>query len=109
MLSLIGFTLPNTFLQSLGPSYSKTGYNQKMPRIYLLKKLNPQDSIWKHYPEDDFVRWVGDDEEEARKNAARGSLPRNSVISMSPWLNKEQTSCELEYNSEQDGVAGVSD
>jgi len=78
-----------------------------MPKIYLLKKLNPQDSISKHYPEDDFVRWVGDDEEEARKNAPRGSLPRNKAISMSPWLNKEQTSCELEYNSEQDGVAGV--
>ena len=80
----------------------------KMPRVYLLKKLNPDDTIWKHYPEDDFVRWVGDDEEEARKNAARGSLPRNKAMSMSPWLNKEQTSCELEYNSEEDGVAGVS-
>ena len=78
-----------------------------MPRNQSLKKLNPQDSIWKHYPEDDFVRWVGDNEEEARKNAARGSLPRNKVISMSPLLKKEQTSCELEYNSEQDGVAGV--
>ena len=77
-----------------------------IPKVYLLKKLNPQDSIWKHYPEDDFIRWVGDEEEEARKNAARGSLPRNKAISMSPWLNKEQTSCELEYNSEQDGVAG---
>ena len=80
-----------------------------MPRNQSLKKLNPQDSIWKHYPEDDFVRWVGDNEEEARKNAARGSLPRNKVISMSPLLKKEQTSCELEYNSEQDGVAGVND
>ncbi|QXD33701.1 hypothetical protein [Candidatus Pelagisphaera phototrophica] len=80
-----------------------------MPRNHSLKKLNPQDSIWKHYPEDNFVRWVGDNEEEARKNAARGSLPRNKVISMSPWLNKEQTSCELEYNSEQDGIAGVTD
>ena len=44
-----------------------------------------------------------------RKNAARGSLPRKKVMSMSPWLNKEQTSCELEYDSEEDGVAGVSD
>ena len=35
-----------------------------MLRIYLLKKLNPQASIWKHYPEDDFVRWVRDNEEE---------------------------------------------
>ena len=34
-------------------------------------------------------------------------MARNKVMSMSPWLNKEQTSCELEYNSEQDGVAGV--
>ena len=80
-----------------------------MPRICLLKKLNPQDSIWKHYPEDDFIRRVRDNEEKARKNAARGSLPRNKAISMSPWLSKEQTSCELEYNSEQDGVAGVND
>ena len=79
-----------------------------MPKVYLLKKLNPQDSIWKHYPEDNVVRWVGENEEEARKNAARGPLPRIKAISMSPWLNKEQTSCELEYNSEQDGVAGVS-
>ncbi len=85
---------------------SETLFNL-IPRNYLLKKFNPQDSIWKHYPEDDFVRWVGDDEEVARKNAARGSLPRNKAISMSPWLNKEQNSCELEYNSEQDGVAGV--
>ena len=44
-----------------------------------------------------------------RKKAARGSLPRNKVMSMSPWLNTEQTSCEFEYNSEEDGVAGVSD
>ena len=75
----------------------------------MLKKLNPDDPIWKNYPEDDFVRWVGDDEEEARKNAARGSLPRNKAISISPWLNEEQTSCLLEYNSEQDSVAGLSD
>ena len=47
-------------------------------------------------------------EEEARKNAARGSLPRNKAMSLSPWLNKEQTSCELEYHSEEDGVSGVS-
>jgi hypothetical protein len=80
-----------------------------MPRIYLLKKLNPQDSIWKNYPEDDFVHWVGGEEEEARMKAARESLPRNKAISMSPWLDEEQTSCEVEYNSEQDGVAGVTD
>ena len=67
-----------------------------MPKIYLLKKTNPDDTIWKHYPEDDFVRWVGENEEEARKNAARGSLPKNKAMSMSPWLNKEQTSRELE-------------
>ena len=78
-----------------------------MPKVYLLKKLNPDDSIWKHYPDNDVVRWVGDYEEEARKNAARGSLPRNKVMSMSPLLNREQTSCEIEYDSEQDGVAGV--
>ena len=86
--------------------FSETLFNL-IPKNYLLGEFNPQDSIWKHYPEDDFVRWVGDDEEVARKNAARGSLPRNKAIRMSPWLNKEQTSCELEYNSEQDGVAGV--
>ena len=80
-----------------------------MPKVYLLKKLNPQDFIWKHYPEDDVVLWDGDNEEEARKNAARGSLPRNKAMSMSPWLNTEQTSCEFEHNSEEDGVAGVSD
>ena len=78
-----------------------------IPKVYLLKKLNPQDSIWKHYQGDDFVLRVRDNEEKARKTAARGSLPRNKAISMSPWLNKEQTSCGLEYNSEQDGVAGV--
>ena len=81
----------------------------EMPKVYLLKKLNPSDPIWKHYPEDDVVRWVGEKEEEARKNAARGSLPRNKAMSMSPWLNKEQTSCDLEYNSEEDGVSGVCD
>ena len=80
-----------------------------MPKVYLLKKLNTDDPIWKHYPEDDFVRWVGENEEEARRNAAKGSLPRNKAMSMSPWLNKEQTSCELEYHSEEDGVSGVSD
>ena len=48
-----------------------------MPKVYLLKKLNPDDTIWKHYPEDDVVRWVGEKEEEARRNAARGSLPRD--------------------------------
>ena len=79
-----------------------------MPKVYLLKKLNTDDPIWKHYPEDDFVRWVGENEEEARRNAAKGSLPRNKAMSMSPWLNKEQTSCELEYHSEEDGVSGVS-
>ena len=78
-----------------------------MPKVYLLKKLNPEDPIWKHYLEDDVVRWVGENEEEARKNAAKGSLPRNEAMGMSPCLNKEQTSCELEYNSEEDGVAGV--
>ena len=78
-----------------------------MPKVYLLKKISPQDSIWKYYPDNDLVRWVGANEEEARKNAARGSLSTNKAMSMSPWLNKEQTSCELEYNSEQDGVAGV--
>jgi hypothetical protein len=31
-----------------------------MPKIYLLKKLNPQDFIWKHYPDDEVVRWVED-------------------------------------------------
>ena len=66
---------------------SETLYNL-MPKIYLLKKFNPQDSIWKHYPEDDFVRWVGDDEEEARKNAARGSLPRNKAKRRSMILLK---------------------
>jgi hypothetical protein len=34
--------------------------------------------------------------------------PRNKAMNVSPWLKKEQTSCELEYNSEQDGVAGMS-
>ena len=53
-----------------------------MPKVYLLKKLNPDDPIWKHYPEDDVVRWVGENEEEARKNAARGSLPRNKAMSL---------------------------
>jgi hypothetical protein len=80
-----------------------------MPKVYLLKKLNPDDPIWKYCPADDVVRWVGEHEEEARKNAARGSLPRNKAMSMSPWLNKEQTSCELGYNPEEDGVAGVTD
>ena len=80
-----------------------------MPKVYLLKKLNPDDPIWKHYPEDDVVRWVGENEEEARKNAARGSPPSNKAMGTSPWLNKEQTCCEFEYISEQDGVAGVTD
>ena len=83
--------------------------NNLMPKIYLLKKFNPQDSIWKRCPEDDVVRWVGENEEEARKNAAKGSLPRNEAMGMSPCLKKEQTCCELEYDSEQDGVSGVSD
>ena len=94
-MSSYGATLPQSF--------------GVMPKVYLLKKLNPDDTIWKHYPEDEAVRWVGDDEEDARRNAARGSLPRDKAMSKSPWLNKEQTSCELEYNSEQDGVSGVSD
>lgn len=80
-----------------------------MPKVYLLKKLNPDDTIWKHYPENEVVRWLGDDEEEPRNNAARGSLPKNKAMRMFPWLNKEQTSCELEYDSGQGGVAGVSD
>ena len=78
-----------------------------MPKVYLLKKLNPDDSIWQHYPDDNIVRWVVENEEEARRNAAKGSHPRNKAMSMSPWLNKEQTSCELEYNPEPDGIAGV--
>ena len=43
-----------------------------MPKVYLLKKLNPKDSIWKHYPEDDFVRWVG----KTRKRLGR-TLPED--------------------------------
>ena len=85
------------------------GVPARVVEVYLLKKLNPDDPIWKRYPEDDVVRWVGENEEEARKNAAKGSLPRNEAMGMSPCLNKEQTCCELEYESEQDGVAGVSD
>ena len=27
-----------------------------MPKVYLLKKVYPDGSIWKHRPEDDFVR-----------------------------------------------------
>ena len=69
----------------------------------------PRKPFWKHYPEDDIVRWVGENEEEAGKNAAGGSFPRDKGMSMSPWLNKELTSCVLEYHSAQDGVAGVSD
>jgi hypothetical protein len=36
-------------------------------------------------------------------------VTKTEPLSISPWLNKEQTSCELEYNSEEDGVAGVTD
>ena len=53
--------------------------------------------------------WVGENEEEARRNAARGSLPRSKAMSLSPWLNKEQVSRELEYHSDQNGEAGVND
>ena len=80
-----------------------------MPKVYLLKKLNPDNPIWKHYPEEDFVRWVGENEEEARRNAARGFLPRSKAMILSPWLNKEQVSRELEYHSDQNGEAGIND
>ena len=43
-----------------------------MPKVYLLKKLNPDNSIWNHYPKNDVVRSVGENEEEARSYAARG-------------------------------------
>jgi len=49
------------------------------PEVSLLKRLNPDDSIWKRIPEDGFVRWVGKSEEEASRNAARGSPPRDKV------------------------------
>ena len=52
-----------------------------MPKVYLLKKLNPDDHIWKHYPEDDVVRWVGENEEEKMQNTARGFHPRYN-----PWI-----------------------
>ena len=66
-----------------------------MPKIYLLKKSNPDDPIWKHYPEEDFVRWGGENEEEARRNAARGSLPRSKPMSLSPWLNRSKFPASL--------------
>jgi hypothetical protein len=50
-----------------------------MPKIFLLKKLSPDDPIGKRIPEDGFVRWVGKSEEEASRNAARGSPPRDKV------------------------------
>ena len=43
-----------------------------MPEVYLLKKLNPDNTIWNHYPENDVVRSVGENEEEARSCTARG-------------------------------------
>ena len=79
-----------------------------MPRIYKLQKLNPDGQMWRFYPhKENSAYWVGEDEDSARLNAARGSLPRNKALSMSPWLDPKQTSCELDYDSSLDGVAGV--
>lgn len=79
-----------------------------MPRIYRLQKLDPQGLMWRYYPHgDDHAYWVGDDEKSARMNAARGSLPRNKSLNRSPWLDPDQTSCVLDYDSGLDGVAGV--
>lgn len=81
-----------------------------MPRIYRLQKLDPNGRMWRYYPcREDSAYWVGEDEKSARLNAARGCLPRNKSLGMSPWLDPEQTSCELGYDSSLGGVAGVSD
>ncbi len=76
-----------------------------MPRIYKLQKLNPNGRTWRYYPnKENHGYWVGYGENSARLKAARGSLPMNKVLSMSPWQDPEQTSCVLDYNS--GGVAG---
>ena len=51
-----------------------------MPRIHSLKNSNPHDSIWPHYPKDDFVRPVRINKEVAGKSAAREFLPCSKAI-----------------------------
>ena len=51
-----------------------------MPRIHSLKKRNPPDSIWPHYPKDDFVRPVRISKEVAGKGTAREILPCSKDI-----------------------------
>lgn len=79
-----------------------------MPRVYKLQKLDPNGQMWRYYPhKEDSAYCVGEDERSARMNVARGSLPRNKALSMSPWLDPGQTSCVLDYDSVLEGVGGV--
>ncbi len=79
-----------------------------MPKIYKLQKLNSSAPIWRHYPHvENHAYWVGEDEGSARKNAAKGSTPRGKLASASPWIDPDETSCVLDYDSSANEVAGV--
>ncbi len=81
------------------------GNNPSMPKIYLLKKLDPSALIWKNGKDDDQLRFCGESEGEARQNTANYTQIPGKPFAPSPWKDPKLTSCEMEYDG--GGVSGM--
>jgi hypothetical protein len=76
-----------------------------VPKIYILKKLDPSAQIWKNRKDDDQMRFCGDTEEEARQNTANYTQIPGKLFAPSPWKDPKCTSCKMEHVG--GGVSGI--